>query len=319
MPFFIDWQLVIAAVRFWLVGGDPYGPFPRLNGEMTFVGAFAYPPPVLLLGVPLALLPPVLSGLLVMGLAVVGFEVWARQSGGRRSALIWLPLWLPLAQGLWIGQLTLISLVGLALAELAARQRKDRLAGMLLALAILKPQTVLLPVAWLLVVALRERRWALLASFAALSAALWLAPLLVAGPQIYTQWLVGLDGYDQFLPNRPLLFPPFGPLLGGLALLLWRRHGRSDIFGLALLANTLIYPLSVIYVATAIALVVIRWQPRWAWYPLILSWLIPIVFPLAVRTPDTIAGLTQAIIATGLLAGLLPPLPWPRRGSPVLQ
>jgi hypothetical protein len=319
MPFFVDWQLVVAAVRFWMAGGDPYGPFPRLNGEITFVGAFAYPPPVLLLGVPLALLHPWLSGLLVMGLAVVGFEVWACHSGNGRSALIWLPLWLPLAQGLWIGQLTLISLVGLALAELASRQRRDRLAGALLALALLKPQTVLLPVAWLLFVALRERRWGLLTSFAALSAALWLAPLLVAGPQIYAQWLVGLDGYDQFLPNRPLLFPPFGPLLGAMALLLWHRHGRSDLFGLAMLLNTLAYPLSVIYVAAAVALVVIRWNPHWAWYPLVLSWLIPMLFPLVVRTPDTIAGLTQAIIASGLLAGLLPPLPWPHPRPPVLQ
>ncbi|NTW97424.1 MAG: DUF2029 domain-containing protein [Oscillochloris sp.] len=319
MPFFIDWQLVVAAVRFWLAGGDPYGPFPRLNGQITFVGAFAYPPPLLLLGVPLALLPYWLSGALMTLLAVVGFEVSARRSGAGRSALIWLVLWLPLAQGLWIGQLTLISLVGLVLAELAYRRGQDRLAGLLLALAILKPQTAILPAAWLLVVALRGRRWGLLASFAALSAALWLGPILVSGPQIYAQWLVGLDGYDQFLPNRPLLFPPLGPLLGAMALLLWQRHGRGDLFGLALLLNTLAYPLSVIYVATAVALVVIRWSPRWPWYPLALSWAIPMIFPLAVRTPDTIAGLTQAIIATGLLAGLLPPLPWPHRRPPMLQ
>lgn len=317
--FFIDWQLIIAAVRFWLAGGDPYGPFPRLNGEMTFVGAFAYPPPVLLLGVPLAFLPPWLTGLILIGLEVVGFAVCARDTTPLLNALFWLVLWLPLAQGLWIGQLTLLSIIGLVLADRAIRQRRDGLAGLLLALALLKPQTVIIPIAWLLFVALRERRWRIVISFGSISVLLWCAPLLIAGPQIYTQWLVGLDGYDQFLPNRSLLFPPFGPILGAMAVLLWHRHGRNDIFGLTLLLNTLIYPLSVIYVAIAVAFVVIRWNPRWAWYPLILSWLIPMFFPPAVRTPDSIAALTQSIIATGLLAGLLPPIPWFRRGSPVLQ
>jgi hypothetical protein len=308
MIFFTDWQLVIEAVRVWMAGGNPYAAFRHPDGHMLFVGAFAYPPATLLLGAPLALLPAWLSGLLVALLSVVGFEVVARQGGGR-SALIWLPLWLPLAQGLWIGQLTLISVVGLALAERAYRRQQDGVAGLLIALAILKPQTVLLPAAWMLLTALRERRWVVLASFASLSAALWGGALLVSGPQIYGQWLLGLEGYDQFLPNRPLLFPPFGPLLGVMALLLWHRHGRGDIFGLALLVNTLVYPLSVIYVAVAIALVVIRWRPAWPWYPLALSWVIPIAFPLTARTPDTIAGLTQAIVATGLLVGLLPGLP----------
>ncbi|NTW03711.1 MAG: DUF2029 domain-containing protein [Oscillochloris sp.] len=309
MFFFVDWQLLIAAVRFWMTGGNPYGPFPLLNGELTFSGAFAYPPPALLLGVPMAVLPVWLSGLIVTLLAVVGFEYWACSSGEKRSALYWLLLWLPLTQQLWIGQLTLIALVGLVLAEQAYQRRHDRLAGILLALSVLKPQTVLLAVAWLLFVALRERRWGLLVSFVGLSVVLWLGPVVISGPQIYTQWLVGLNHYSQLLPNRPLLFPPFGPLLGVMAVLLWHRSGRGDIFGLALLVNTLVYPLSVIYVASAVALVVIRWNPRWPVYPLVLSWAIPMLLSSTMtRTPDTIAGLTQSIIATGLLAGLLPQL-----------
>jgi hypothetical protein len=62
-----------------------------------------------------------------------------------------------------------------------------------------------------------------------------------------------------------------------------------------------------------VSAVVIRWNPRWAWYPLALSWIIPVVFPMVIRTPDTIAAMTQSIIATGLLAGLLPGIPWRRR------
>jgi hypothetical protein len=105
------------------------------------------------------------------------------------------------------------------------------------------------------------------------------------------------------------LFPPFGPVLGVLAVLLWWRSGRGDIWGMLLLLNTLLFPLSVVYVAVAIAFVVIRWRPDWQWYPLALSWCIP-AFAVFQRTPDTIAALTQAITATGLLAGLCPAIPW---------
>ncbi|NJO84512.1 MAG: hypothetical protein HC828_18235 [Blastochloris sp.] len=40
-----------------------------------------------------------------------------------------------------------------------------------------------------------------------------------------------------------------------------------------------------------------------------MSWLIPLAFVVE-RTPDTIAALTQAIVATGLLAGVCPAIPW---------
>jgi uncharacterized membrane protein len=63
---------------------------------------------------------------------------------------------------------------------------------------------------------------------------------------------------------------------------------------------------------SVIAFVVIRWRRDWPWYPLALSWLLPVAFPLVIRTPDSIAALTQAIVITGLLAGLLPQIPWRR-------
>ncbi|MBX0327550.1 glycosyltransferase 87 family protein [Oscillochloris sp. ZM17-4] len=251
------------------------------------------------------------------------FERWARRTSGR-SGLPWMLLWLPLAQGLVLGQTTLIVLAALVFAELYYNEGRERRAGLLLALAVLKPQVAILAAAWLLLRSFRERRYQLPLTFFGISAALWLVAVIIAGPQIVPQWVAGLVVYDDLLPDRLLLFPPLGPLIGLMAVLLWWRHGRGDHFGLLILLTMLFYPLSVVYMTSAVAFVVIRWRRDWPWYPLALSWIIPLAFPLVVRTPDTIAALTQSIVATGMLAGLLPQLPWRRRpphptGGDVLQ
>lgn len=313
---FADWRSLMAGIQLWLAGGDPYGsyPHPVFPERMVHVGWYAYPPPTLILWTPLALLPWPVSAALLMLVCLVGFELWVRRRSGR-VGLPWLLLWLPFAQGLWIGQTTMLALVALLWAEASAEDGHELRAALLLALAMLKPQVGALPAALLLLDAALARRWRLLFGFAGISAALWGGTALLLGPQIYAQWLAGLGGYTSAIPDRPLLFPPLGPALGLLALALWWRKGRGDAFGLALLVNTLIYPLSVVYIAIAVAAVAVRWNPRWPWYPVALSWLIPAAFPLVVRAPDTIAALTQAIVATGLLAGLLPQIPWRWPGS----
>jgi hypothetical protein len=308
--FLSDWQIIIGAIEHWLRGGNPYGPFPSFYSFIRPAGAFAYPPATLVLGAPLALLPWRLTGILMLLLSIIGFEYWARRTT-RRTALPWLVIWLPLCQGLWIGQITLLALVGLALAELAATDRHDWRVGILLALAIVKPQTVVLPVAYMLFTAIRARRWSVLLSFVLLSAVLWGAVILISGPAIYIQWWEGLSHYGPDLPNRPLLFPPFGPLLALLAGVLWWRYGRHDIWGSLLLLNTLLFPLSVVYVAVGVVFVVIRWRPDVPWYPLALSWFVPILLRVPL-TADGIAALAQAIVGTALLAGLCPAVPWRR-------
>lgn len=309
---FADWRSLMAGIQVWLAGGNPYGVYPHPLGYPVHAGWYSYPPPTLLLGTPLALLPWQLSGPLMLLVALVAFELWVRRASGR-IGLPWLLLWLPFTQGLWIGQTTMLALLGLVWAERCYRQGRERQAGLLLALAMLKPQIGVLAAGWLLLEAVRARRWRLPLTFAAVTASLYAAALLVAGPQIYAQWFGGLTGYRAALPDRPLLFPPLGPALGLLAGLFWWRHGRRDHFGGLLLLNTLLYPLSVIYIAVGIAFVVVRWRPDWPWYPLLLSWVVAFAFPLAVRSPENVAALTQSIIASGLLAGLLPRLPLPAR------
>ena len=311
--FLTDWQILIGAIRHWLAGGNPYGPYPSFQGFMRPGGAFAYPPAALMLGWPVALLPWLLSGVLMLLTSIAGFEYWARRRGSG-IALPWLLLWLPLCQGLWIGQVTLLALVALALADLREGDGHDLAAGALIALALLKPQAVGLPAAYMLLGAVRARRWRLLAAFAGLSALLWGGAALISGPAIYLQWVEGLRSYGPNLPNRPLLFPPFGPALGLLAGALWWRHGRRDWWGTLLLLNTLIFPMSVVYVAVGLAFVVLRWRPDTPWYPLALSWITPVLLA-GPRTPDTIAAITQTTVATVLLAGLAPAIPWQRLGA----
>jgi Glycosyltransferase family 87 len=300
-----DWQTLIAAIQVWLAGGNPYAEYTHPTGKAMQAGAFAYPPPFLLVGTPFALMPWMLSGLLMLLISIVLWEYWVRCTS-KRTGLFWLLLWLPLTQGLWLGQTTLLSLALLAVAYQLTGDKKDRLAGILLALAILKPQTVLLPAAWMLFEAYRGRRWHFLQGFTATSLVLWGGIALITGPQIYIQWLQGLRDYGSELANRPLIFPPIGPVLALGAGFLWWRHGRGDWWAGLLLLNTLLYPLSVSYVAVGLAFVIIRWRPDWPHYPLILSWLIPGIWPVQERTADALMLQVQLMVATGLLAGLLP-------------
>lgn len=306
-----DWQTLIAAIQLWIAGGNPYGEYTHLTGKAMRAGAFAYPPPFLLVGTPLALLPWMASGALMLLISVGLFEYWTRRTA-KRPGLFWLLLWLPLTQGLWLGQTTLLTLALLAVAHrLMEDERHEWLAGALLALALLKPQTLALPAAWMLFMALRGRRYRFLISFAGISLVLWGGIVFISGPQIYQQWLQGLRDYGPELANRPLVFPPIGPLLAIGAGMLWWRRGRGDWWGILLLLNTLLFPLSVVYVAVGIAFVVIRWRPDWPHYPLVISWLIPVLWPPSVRTADVLMLQTQLIVATGLLAGLLPALRLP--------
>jgi hypothetical protein len=155
--------------------------------------------------------------------------------------------------------------------------------------------------------ALWQRRWQVLLSFGLASAVLWGAIVAITGPAIYQMWFVGLVQYGPQVPHQPLLAPPGGILIALLAGILWWRSGRKDIWGTMLLLNTLLLPYSIVYAIAGIAFVVIRWRSDWPWYPLILSWIIPVLFDVP-RVPDALTLLTQAIAATGLLAGLAPRL-----------
>lgn len=303
---FADWRSLMAAILHWLDGENPYDFYTGFSGEFYDAGYFAYPPPALFIATPLALMPWWLSAVLVQAIAIVAFERWARGTTGR-SALMWILLWPPLMQGLYIGQTTLLFLMALLLAERAANQQNDRMAGLILAFALLKPQVGIFAIAYLLIVSLWMRRWRLIGVFTLATAVLWGGALLLAGPQIYIQWLNGLNAYRYALPDQPTISFPLGPLVVLLAMLLWRRNLR-DIFGLALLLNTLLYPLSVLYIISPIAAVVIRWRHDWQLWAVALGWIVPIMFTFVASTYNPVLWYAQIQLfaAFALLVGLLP-------------
>ncbi|NCC32511.1 MAG: DUF2029 domain-containing protein [Chloroflexia bacterium] len=314
IPFLGDWRSLMAAVLHWFQGGDPYGAYSGFYGALYDAGYFAYPPPVLLLAAPLALLPWWLSGILIQVVAVLAFERWSRLMTSR-SALIWILLWSPFVQGLFIGQTTLLFLTALLWAECAMHQRNDRWAGLFLALALLKPQVGLLAIAYLLIFSLWRRRWDLLGAFMLTTMVLWGGAFLILGAEIYAQWVQGLNAYRGALPDQPLLTLPLGLVLFLLSLLLWRQH-RSDGFGLALLLNTLLYPLSVLYIISPLAPVVIRWRHDWQAWALVLGWLLPISFTVLATNFHIFVPWNyqiQAFAAATLLVGLLPHLSLAKR------
>ncbi|EFO79193.1 hypothetical protein OSCT_2939 [Oscillochloris trichoides DG-6] len=314
---FADWRTLLVIIQIWFAGGNPYGSFPDPIhvGHTIPPGWHAYPPPALFVIAPFALLPWPISTILMLSLSFIPFEHWSRRYY-QRTTLPWMLLWFPLFHGIILGQTTLLVLVALLWAERDLHERRDLRAGVLLALLLLKPQVGLLPLIWLLGTALWQRRWSVHATFLLTSLILWGGTALLFGPQIYAQWWVAFDAYSSKLATRPLIALPFGPILGVLALLFWYRYGRSDIFGLALLINTLIYPLSVIYMSTPLAAIIIRWNPRWNGAPLILSWLVLFLF-LPLSQDDMIAARVQLITMMALVAALLPQIPW--RKPPVLE
>jgi hypothetical protein len=161
------------------------------TAEFHNLAAFSYPPYVVLPLAPLLWLPFELVRWVSVGL--IGFCVtaagwlWFRLTGGSRSLLTQAAVVLfslgfyPSIVLVWLQQLSGLVLLYLVVAHLAAARRRYAVAGLLLALALIKPQTAALPAAGLLFWALWGReRWPLLRSFA-----------LAAGAQlVFSEWLL---------------------------------------------------------------------------------------------------------------------------------
>lgn len=150
----------------------------------------------------------------------------------------------PVMWGLRLQQPTLVlaALVLFALSLLA--RGKQYLAGILLAIATVKPQILLPLLLWLLLWAVAHRLWALIGSFA-----FSLASLLYATEQIvpgwFSSWYASLHGYSTFTRSVPPLEVMFGHWVGLVftvvavgwgAVSLWRLRmcpANSREFGIA--------------------------------------------------------------------------------------
>jgi Glycosyltransferase family 87 len=152
--------------------------FPYLN-----------PPFVAAILAPFSLLPPVAFGLLLLALDVtlmllIGRAV-LKQLSLQKSYQHWL-FWLTYFSGfsvftlLWHGQFTPIILTSWFGFVSFQMRGKEGLSGASLALALIKPQFVLLPLAFLIF----HRRWAALSSFSPIAAALVVVSVAVSGPGV---------------------------------------------------------------------------------------------------------------------------------------
>lgn len=276
---------------------------------------FAYPVYVAFLlaptlGLPFATVQPFFAGLL-LALTVVSVPLWAyalrtRFGGATLAAVTLLTLGsFPTAQGVALEQLSL--LVAAALAGVAALLTAGRPvpAGVLLALATIKPQVALPLVAWLALWTLsdwRTRRGL------ALGFGLTMAGLLGAAEWLSPGWigrfLTALNEYQRYTAGRSLvdtLLTPLGgavasvALVSGAAVVCWRVRRAA--------AGTPGYNLALALVP-AVTLAII---PTWAPYNQLL--LLPAVLLLLdARARVWAAGRVARYLA--LAAGLMIAWPW---------
>ncbi len=166
-----------------------------------------------------------------------------------------------IVQGLRLRQLGVIVAFLLALSAWCIARNHLAIAGVVLAVSTIKPQMVILPLAWFLFWGLSHwpRRWPLLAGFGAT-----LGTLIGFGNVILPGWLryfvQGLVAYRKYFPTTSLLCLALGNLVGGavsavaivsILALAWRNRradARSPEFpwGLAacFIGVTLFLPLS---------------------------------------------------------------------------
>ncbi len=145
---------------------------------------FFNPPFIAAMLAPLALLPLKASALLFMALSLVALAVTLRyllRGFSRLEVGLWtlgIVTSMPFYYTLLHGQFSFLLLALFTGVYVLLKRRSDAPAGALLALLLMKPQLLLLP----LVILLVDRRFAALRSFTTAGLALGLCSLLVAGP-----------------------------------------------------------------------------------------------------------------------------------------
>jgi len=163
-------------------------------------------------------------------------------------------------QGLRLRQLGLVVAFLLALSAWCVAKNHLAIAGVLLAVSTIKPQMVVLPVAWFLLwgISAWPRRWPLLAGFGiTLAALVGLGELILPGWPRY--FVDGLIAYRKYFPTTSLLCLALGNWIGGALsgivilglLVLTRRNRQADAVSLEfirtlsafLIAATLVLPL----------------------------------------------------------------------------
>ncbi|HEX5368431.1 MAG TPA: glycosyltransferase family 87 protein [Dehalococcoidia bacterium] len=174
---------------------------------------FFNPPFIAAFMAPFALLPVKASALLFMALSLGGLALAMRQLLGGLSRLE-VALWsvgivssMPFYYTLQHGQFSFLLLLLFTSVYFMLKRRNDAPAGAVLALLLMKPQLLLLPLIFLVA----DRRYAALRAFAITAGVLALSSLLVAGPGgslDYVKLMVQATGWHN--ENGITIFAMFG-------------------------------------------------------------------------------------------------------------
>jgi hypothetical protein len=251
------------ATRAWLREGlNPYDPEIERRGQQMIYGRlatkpgedlarFLYLPYAMLFVAPVALLPydwaqaawmTALQFCLV-AMAIVSLHLYRWRPPAWLAALfiVWCTLCYPAARSLVLGQLTIVMALLIMLGLWAIRQRRDLLAGSLLALSTAKPTLAILLIPCIFLWSLAAHRWrlaggmtgafAILAAFSFLIAPRWPVEIIQQA-QGYTSYtdIGSVSGLlaDALLPQ----FGPWGEYALSAVLLAWLgwewwRTGRA--------------------------------------------------------------------------------------------
>jgi hypothetical protein len=115
------------------------------------------------------------------------------------ATIFWMIFYYPTARGIILGQIGMVLFLFIVLALWDLQRGADWQAGMWLALSTVKPQMIVLLIPFLLVWALRRRRWGLMAGFGG-------AMIVLAGtsfalvPTWITDWLAQVAQYPGYSP-----------------------------------------------------------------------------------------------------------------------
>jgi hypothetical protein len=184
-------------------------------------------------------------------------------------------------------QITALPLVSLAAAYWAYTQRKDVLAGMIMSLALVKPELTLVPWAVLVGIAVFNRRWRLLVTFSGTQVFLFLLSLAATGWWL-PGWIAAVNRYSSYAKSTwvPLIAWQISPLLAlmvlvvlGLVLYSIRRN-PSAVFAASIPLSMLILPQTLFWNLTMLLIPLgLAWQGKGRWvvaFTWILGW---VLFP----------------------------------------
>lgn len=206
----LDTRFFFLAGRYWLAGINAYAPAQAIDagplGDVYTRYVMGYPPQSALLCMALALVSARSAELAMSGLnlAAVGVLAWIAVASVEEAvppATSTAQRWyvpalvagnLATAYVLWMGQTTLIVAAALAACWWCARYGRPVLAGVLLALASIKPPLSVFVALWLVL----ERQGRVLAAAATATCLLALVPMVVLGPlAAWREWLVAVAHY----------------------------------------------------------------------------------------------------------------------------